>query len=56
LEEFDNAKDPQKFLLRWLDHNTDNDVQVCDCCGDGESWYCEAGQHDRCIQPIFDCM
>ncbi len=23
----------------------DNDVQVCDCCGDGESWYGEPGEH-----------
>jgi len=23
-----------------------HDVSVCDCCGDGESWYGEPGQHD----------
>jgi hypothetical protein len=23
-----------------------HDVQVCDCCGDGENWYGEPGQHD----------
>lgn len=56
LEEFDNAEDPQEYLLRWLDHNHDNDVQVCDCCGDGENWYSEPGYHDRCTQPIFNCM
>lgn len=21
------------------------DVQVCDCCGDGENWYGEPGEH-----------
>jgi hypothetical protein len=23
-----------------------HDVCVCDCCGDGEGWYNEPGQHD----------
>jgi hypothetical protein len=22
-----------------------HDVQVCDCCGDGETWYGEPGEH-----------
>lgn len=22
-----------------------NDVQVCDCCGDGDNWYGEPGNH-----------
>ncbi len=25
---------------------TSHDVSVCDCCGDGENWYGEPGQHD----------
>lgn len=53
---FDNSKDPHDYLLKWLYANLDNDIQVCDCCGDGENWYCEPGEHDRCVQPIFDCM
>lgn len=32
-------------ILKWLEKNTDNDVQVCDCCGDGEEWYGEPGEH-----------
>lgn len=24
----------------------DSEVSVCDCCGDGENWYHEPGQHD----------
>ena len=23
----------------------EHDVSVCDCCGDGEDWYGEPGQH-----------
>lgn len=35
-------------VLSWL-HNLKvaTDVQVCDCCGDGEYWYSEAGEHDE---------
>jgi hypothetical protein len=33
-------------ILEWMAANVDHDVQVCDCCGDGESWYSEPGHHD----------
>ena len=26
--------------------DTQHDVSVCDCCGNGEEWYGEPGQHD----------
>jgi hypothetical protein len=42
---FVDSGDPQ-IILRWIDANTDHDVTVCDCCGDGEQWYGEPGQHD----------
>jgi hypothetical protein len=29
----------------WLKANSHHDVSVCDCCGNGENWYGEAGQH-----------
>jgi len=32
-------------VLRWVDANTGHDVQVCDCCGDGENWHGEPGEH-----------
>lgn len=32
-------------ILKWLETHTDNDVQVCDCCGDGETWYGYPGEH-----------
>lgn len=29
-----------------------HDVSVCDCCGDGEDWYGEPGQHDLCDTTV----
>ena len=29
----------------WIEHNTDHDVQICDCCGNGEYWYGTPGEH-----------
>lgn len=30
----------------WLRETTDvHDVMVCDCCGDGEGWYGQPGEH-----------
>ena len=32
-------------ILSWIGCATDHDVMVCDCCGNGEEWYGEPGQH-----------
>lgn len=34
-------------ILEWIAEHGDgyNDVQVCDCCGDGEEWYGVPGEH-----------
>ena len=37
--------DSVEAIGAWMELNQDNDVQVCDCCGDGESHYGEPGQH-----------
>lgn len=29
----------------WMKENESHDVCICDCCGDGEGWYGEPGQH-----------
>ena len=29
----------------WMPTATGHDVKVCDCCGDGEFWYGEPGEH-----------
>ena len=49
--DFCELKDPANDVLIWLskipknDKDWDHDVQVCDCCGDGEGWYGEPGEH-----------
>jgi hypothetical protein len=32
-----------------------SDVAVCDCCGDGEGWYGEPGQHYTADDPRGKC-
>lgn len=34
-------------ILAWIEANDGHDVQVCDCCGDGEAHYGEPGEHDE---------
>jgi len=35
-------------VLKWISDNEDHDVQVCDCCGNGEEWYeDEPGTHKQ---------
>ena len=44
-------------VLKWIENeNEPHDVEVCDCCGNGESWSHEPGIHNIVDQPIFDCM
>ncbi len=39
------------YVLDWIASHTDHDVQVCDCCGDGEGWYGIAGEHYNSEDP-----
>ena len=39
-------------ILQWIATHTDHDVQVCDCCGDGEEWYGTPGEHYNSEDPI----
>ena len=41
-----------KTMLNWLSHNKDNDISVCDCCGDGEDWYGFPGEHYNNNDPM----
>ena len=38
-------------ILQWITANPDSDVQVCDCCGDGEGWYGVPGEHYNSDDP-----
>ncbi len=38
-------------VLKWINAHEDHDVQVCDCCGDGEHWYAIPGEHYNAEDP-----
>ena len=47
---FYDLEDPHKEVKGWIDRGKerpfwDDDVQVCDCCGNGEDWYGTPGEH-----------
>jgi hypothetical protein len=44
--ECDNPTDLIAGIQAWMAANPDSDVQVCDCCGDGDEWYDEPGEHN----------
>lgn len=55
LRQMDIAKDPQEFVLGWIKRNSGHDIQVCDCCGDGEGWYGVQGEHYKGeCQSVYD--
>ena len=44
--------DFRELVPKWIADQTEpHDVQVCDCCGDGEEWYGEPGQHYGADDP-----
>ena len=38
-------------ILKWIATHDNHDVQVCDCCGDGEIWYGVPGEHYNAEDP-----
>jgi len=50
LRQFDESGDTES-ILGWIRGNTGHDVQVCDCCGNGEEWYGEPGLHYGELDP-----
>jgi len=50
LKVFDETGDSQ-VILDWIGSHEDHDVQVCDCCGDGENWYGTPGEHYNSDDP-----
>jgi hypothetical protein len=36
------------LVLKWINNNEEHDVIVCDCCGNGEDWYYDPGEHHEC--------
>lgn len=43
--ELEKSDDFEHAVLQWIKNNGEHDVQVCDCCGDGEQWYGTPGEH-----------
>jgi len=37
--------DDVEEIVEWIGAQSDTDMCVCDCCGDGEYWYGEPGRH-----------
>jgi hypothetical protein len=40
-----------EVILKWMRENTGHDVSVCDCCGNGETWYGTPGEHYHDSDP-----
>ena len=45
LKAFEKTPDFHDAVLKWIRSNKGHDVQICDCCGDGECWYGIPGEH-----------
>lgn len=41
----------EEDIFTWANDNADHDVQVCDCCGDGEQWHGVKGAHYAVEDP-----
>ena len=50
-EDWWGLTEPEMYLWVQSPDNT-TDVQVCDCCGDGEEWYGQPGHHYGPDDPI----
>lgn len=47
MDAIDLEKDVKQAILDWIASHDEHDVSVCDCCGNGEEWYGEPGEHDE---------
>lgn len=51
IDSFNEAPDFHDAVLKWIMSNEGHDVMVCDCCGNGESWYGVPGEHYNADDP-----
>jgi len=55
LRRFEETADHQ-IILDWIAGNSDHDVSVCDCCGDGEASHGTPGEHHlEDAEPFPEC-
>jgi len=40
-----------KAIMEWMQEHDDHDVMICDCCGNGEDWYGDPGEHYGADDP-----
>lgn len=51
--EFNAMRDFPSDVQKWMASQADpHDVQICDCCGDGEGWYGMPGEHYTSEDPV----
>ncbi len=55
-EQLPETKEPMtnNQIIKWIKGTQSHDVQVCDCCGNGEDCYGVAGQHYTKDDPPGD--
>jgi hypothetical protein len=41
------SSDFNAAIVKWIEEHEGFDVQVCDCCGDGDDWHGDPGEHDE---------
>ena len=46
LDDDDICDSGVETILSWIDQNDNHDVCICDCCGDGDGWFGEPGEHN----------
>lgn len=52
-DELDHTSDSVVELVQcWITKNPESDVQICDCCGNGQYWYGKPGEHYNTDDPI----
>lgn len=42
-----------EIIMKWIKEQTEpHDVEICNCCGDGDGWYGVPGEHYNSEDPI----
>lgn len=53
LRAFDDEGNGQ-IIIAWMLNHDDDDVEICDCCGDGCGWHGVRGEHYNHTDPQGD--
>lgn len=58
LSRFESDEGTAQVIFDWMKaHGDKHDVQVCDCCGNGDEWTVEErGRHGWRDPHPYDCM